>query len=286
MKKALVYCIPVIAVVVIFAAVFLSFLVPQFEQKDNGVETQPNDVKKVSALVGSLGGNTALPCVEDEVEIIPNRNWVLYILPVYEGNKNGEVVSGRKGEPITLNFQSFSDKRHGGWRKTEIIVGGRTYEGYIKTSALTKMYMDYLRSIGAEGEFELLTGNELTQRTAKETIRSIDKQIFDFGIWDPADYPLNDQLIWKVIIVSSICLLLGMMVLNVILEFRQEQRIYQEYLQVWNEESMERWMELYGNLPQFRSLRESGIRDEYRYIIYKRSLRQIILDMFKPVNYK
>jgi len=126
----------------------------------------------------------------------------------------------------------------------------------------------------------------LNKKSAKQVIRSIDKQIFDYGIWNPADYPLNEQLIWRAITIGSICLILGIMVLSVILETRKEKRIYEEYLQIWNEESMERWLELYGNLTQFRSLKESGIRDEYRYIIYKRSLRQIIVDMFRPVKYK
>ena len=285
MKKALIYSFLLITVVVLCTAVFLGFFVPQFTLQDYGNRQQPNDVLAAADYIESLGGNVQIPCVEDFVEIIPDKSWTLYILPIYKGNENAEVASGRKGEPISLNFQSFSDKRHGGWRKTEIIAGGRTYEGYIKTSALTRMYLNYVESSGLQIEFENLTGNELNYNSAKQAIRSIDKQIFDYGLWNPADYPLNEQLIWKVITIGSICLILGIMVLSIILEAWKEKRIYEEYLQIWNEESMERWLELYGNLPQFRSLRESGIRDEYRYIIYKRSLKQIIVDMFKPVKY-
>ena len=285
MKKALIYSFLLITVVVLCTAVFLGFFVPQFTPQDYGNRQQPNDVSAAADYIESLGGNVQIPCVEDFVEIIPDKSWTLYILPIYKGNENAEVASGRKGEPISLNFQSFSDKRHGGWRKNEIISGGRTYEGYIKTSALTRMYLNYVKSSGLQIEFENLTGNELNYKSAKQVIRSIDKQIFDYGLWNPADYPLNEQLIWKVITIGSICLILGIMVLSIILEAWKEKRIYEEYLQIWNEESMERWLELYGNLPQFRSLRESGIRDEYRYIIYKRSLKQIIVDMFKPVKY-
>ena len=284
MKKVLIYSILLISVVALCTAVFLGFLVPQFSHKDYGNQQLPNDVSSLTNFVESLGGNVQIPCVEDSVEIIPVKNWTLYVLPIYKGNENGEVASGRKGEPITLNFQSFSDKRHGGWRKTEISVGNRTYEGYIETSALTKMYLDYIESTGSQQAFEQVTGKVLSRSSAKEVIRSIDKQVFELGIWDPADYPVNEQLIWKIITTGSVSLILGLMILSVILEARREQRIYEEYLQVWNEESMERWLVLYGNLPQFRSLRESGIQNEYRYIIYKRSLRQIIMDMFKPVK--
>ncbi|MBE6991165.1 MAG: hypothetical protein E7430_01120 [Ruminococcaceae bacterium] len=286
MKKALIYSFLLITVVVLCMAVFLSFFVPQFSPLDHGNQQQFNDVSAVADFIESLGVKVQIPCVEDSVEIIPDKNWKLYILPIYKGNENAEVARGRKGEPITLNFQSFSDKRHGGWRKTEITVGTRTYEGYIETSALARMYLNYIESSGLQDEFEKLTGNVLNKKSAKQVIRSIDKQIFDYGIWNPADYPLNEQLIWRAITIGSICLILGIMVLSVILETRKEKRIYEEYLQIWNEESMERWLELYGNLTQFRSLKESGIRDEYRYIIYKRSLRQIIVDMFRPVKYK
>lgn len=284
MKRALIYSVIIITVVVLCAAVLLNFFVPRFVETEYGIDKMPNDVKKVVALVDSLGGETAIACIDGEVEVLPERNWRLYILPIYKGNVNGEVVRGRKGEPITLNFQSFSDKRHGGWRRTEITVDGRTYEGYIQTSALKKMYLDYVESSGGQEEFLQVTGKKLSPSSAKEIVRSIDRQIFELGIWDPADYPVNDQLIWKIITIGSVSLIIGIMILSVILEAWKEKRIYEEYLQIRNEESMERWLELYGNLPQFSSLRDSGIRDEYRYIIYKRSLRQIIVDMFKPVK--
>lgn len=66
----------------------------------------------------------------------------------------------------------------------------------------------------------------------------------------------------------------------------KERALCNEYLYAWNTESFERWKSLYGNLPQFSSLKDSGIREDYRRLMVKPTLGVKIKESFAPINKK
>ena len=144
------------------------------------------------------------------------------------------------------------------------------------------LYMSYIRDNGLEEQFRAETGMRFTRRNAWKALQTIDRQLYDLGILQALDYPINWYHLKVAVILTCCALPFAAMFLLALLVYLSQRRAYNAYLRQYNAEHMENWDEKAGQLPQFESLAQSGIRGPGPYS--KPNMQEVFRAIFQPVK--
>lgn len=166
-----------------------------------------------------------------------------------------------------------------------IFVNDKEYSAKLTTTELTRLYLSAIKQNNLKEQFEADFGRKLSFFSARDAIKALDQTLFEKGIHKAYDYPYDRRMVKIVMALCAIFLIpICMFVLACISLFYDAAK-YRVWLTKYNRENIERWEQIAGTLPQFVSLKESGLNQPLP--DYQRpKLKERILDMFKPVRYR
>lgn len=169
----------------------------------------------------------------------------------------GQDTKVRWREQLSCDFACWSGDHGRGIRYLTITYDGKTQEVSVPPKTAGNLYFAALKQNGLEDRFLQETGEKLRRSTARDALRSVDRQIFDLGIYAPADYPFDrdgfQTSMGMVVLLAPLGTLILLMLLPELVRYLQ----YRAWLSEYNREHRESWDQLAGELPQFVSLRES-----------------------------
>ena len=185
-----------------------------------------------------------------------------------------------RGDTLESDFVTWSNDFFRE-RMVRLTVNGRKYSARISTGQLTMLYQSALEQNGLAEQFQADTGHRLNYFSAKKAIRQLDKTLFEQGIHKAYDYPYDRRRVELILGLSVIfCVPLAGLLLT-LASLAGEAVQYQLWLREYNREHTKNWAKLSGNLPQFVSLRESGL-DRPVPIHRKLRLRDRFAALFLP----
>lgn len=197
--------------------------------------------------------------------------------------KYGVEEKVRRGTEISCDFVSWSGNKLNE-RFLGLTVDGKDVDTYVSLGTAGKLYRAALEQNGLEDQFLADTGEALSRGSAREALRTIDRQIYDGGIYMPVDYPYDRCLFRSLMMLMAGCLPLVLLALLAIVPALVEYTQYQLWLADYNRESSRRWKNVEGTLPQFVSLRDNGGGGKPQPIYQPPSLWQRIKGLFSPVS--
>ena len=187
-----------------------------------------------------------------------------------------------RGDTLESDFVTWSNDFFRE-RMVRLTVNGRNYSARISTSRLAMLYQSALEQNGLADQFKADTGKSLNYFSAKNAIKQLDKTLFEQGIHKAYDYPYDRRRVTLILGLSVIFALPLSGLLLTLVSLGNESIQYQLWLKQYNKEHTENWEKLSGKLPQFVSLKESGLKDPVP-IHRKLRLRDRFLNMFRPVR--
>ena len=187
-----------------------------------------------------------------------------------------------RGDTLESDFVTWSNDFFRE-RMVRLSVNGRNYSARISTSRLAMLYQSALEQNGLAEQFHSDTGKSLNYFSAKNAIKQLDKTLFEQGIHKAYDYPYDRRRVTLILGLSVIFALPLSGLLLTLISLGNESIQYQLWLKQYNKEHTENWDKLSGNLPQFVSLKESGLKDPVP-IHRKIRIRDRYLNMFRPVR--
>lgn len=277
MKKSLIpFILSIVLVIVLQAGMFIFSRLPMFDYVDDpSLELNSGSrVRENLMLLEDFGLDTHIACASDQSFAAPASMELINMWDV--------KLSIRRGDKIATDFVSYSMGGFDGTRYLRIISDGKEYFGYLESGQVLKLYMAYIEEHGLEEQFQQETGSKFSKSAARRELKEIDRQLFQMGILEAQEWPVNLEKIKNIVLIICIFLPVAGLVTSALVNYAGETAEYNEYLTEWNQESAQRWDSVSGDLPQFESLRASGVRDEYRW--RKRSFWDSLKDLFKPVG--
>ena len=185
-----------------------------------------------------------------------------------------------QGETLRCDFVSWST----GSRCLMIEYDGKLRQCSVPYKLAAQLYAAALEQNGLEEQFLADTGEELSYRSARRALRTIDAQIYDKGVFIPGDYPF-DQSAWeRMMLLVGGSLPLILLALLTIVPALVEYAQYQLWLADYNKENSRRWKNIEGSLPQFVSLQENSGGGKPQPVYQPPSLGQRIKKLFSPVS--
>ena len=191
-------------------------------------------------------------------------------------------VSFSKGDTLESDFVTWSHD-YFRVRMVKLTINGKTCSAKLTTSQLTLLYLAALRQNGLEDQFEADIGRRLNWFSARDAVKALDKTLFEQGIHQAYDYPYDRR---RVSLILGLCVIFALPLagmLMTLLSLASESVQYQIWLKQYNKEHTEHWDKLSGNLPQFVSLKESGLKGSIP-VHRKQRLRDRFLNLFRPVR--
>ena len=168
-------------------------------------------------------------------------------------------------------------------RMVQMTINGRHCSLKLSTGKLTWLYMTALKQNGLQGALRADTGKTLNYFSAQAAIRHLDKTLFEQGIHKAYDYPYDRRRVELILGLSVIfCVPIAGLLLT-LASVAGETVQYQLWLRQYNKEHTENWDKLSGTLPQFVSLKESGLKAPVP-IHRKLRIRDRFLTLFRPVG--
>lgn len=190
-----------------------------------------------------------------------------------------------RGEEITTDFVSISVPGMGKvTRAVTLTVKGRSDVVTLTATELSRLYRIALRQNGLTEQFEADFGAPLTRPSSRNALRVIDKQLYDQGIMNPRDYPYDQNALMSLLVFGVFGLPLILIVASTLLTIQLDNMKYRKYLKEYNREHKESWDGIAGTLPQFESLRRSGISMEALPQRKKKTFLDTLKDQFRPIR--
>lgn len=232
-------------------------------------------VKEIRDVMEENGLNLCLPGISSPLAF--SAPWSFKYLDHYT------EVKIEKGTIIICDFVNYSRKSwFGSKRLTVFEINGKEVEASVSKKCLAKLYVSALKQNGLEEQFREDFGKGLTVYTAAKALKAIDYQLYKEGILYPGAYPF-DRGFWEAILQISVFLLpIILIAASLFTSFLIESIRYNNYLEKYNHEHIGKWNDIAGTLPEFTSLRESGIRMDVTPHVTKPSISVLIKQMFMP----
>ena len=188
----------------------------------------------------------------------------------------------QRGDTLKSDFVTWS---HDFFRErmVRMTVNGKEYSLKLSTKELTRLYVAALKQNGLQEQFKADTGRNLNCFSAKKAIKQLDQTLFELGIHKAYDYPYDRRRVALILGLSVILALPLSGLLLTLISLGNESIQYQIWLKQYNKEHIENWDKVSGNLPQFVSLKESGLKEPIP-IHRKIRIRDRFLYMFRPVH--
>lgn len=277
MKKSLIpLVISILLVIILQAGMWVFSRLPMFDYVDDpSMELKGGSrVQENLRHIEEWGLDTHIACASDQSFAAPASMELVNMWDV--------KLNIRRGDRISTDFVSYSMGGFDGTRYLKIISDGKEYFGHLGSGQVLKLYMAYIEELGLEEQFQQETGEKFSRSAARRELKEIDRQLFQLGILEAQEWPVNLVKIKNIVLIICIFLPIAGLAASALVNYAGEAAEYGEYLTEWNEESAQRWDSVSGELPQFESLRASGMRDEYRW--RKRSFWESLKELFKPVG--
>lgn len=170
----------------------------------------------------------------------------------------GQTTKVRWRETLSCDFVSWSGDHGRGVRYLIVTYDGKTREVGVTPKVAGNLYRAALEQNGLEDRFLQETGEKLTRSAARNALRSVDRQIFDLGVYAPIDYPFDRSGFQHSMGMLMLLAPLGMLLLFLLLPDLQRYMEYRAWLSDYNREHQENWDQIAGDLPQFVSLHENA----------------------------
>lgn len=190
-----------------------------------------------------------------------------------------------KGTTITTDFVTYSKGNSlNTSRAVLFFIDEKQYEVRISVKDMARLYMVAIKENNRSIQFEEDYGKKLTYRSARNALRTLDKQLYDNGVTKPDDYPFDSQF-WRNLLQFSAWLApLSLIILAVFVSFMMQNLRYRSFLKEYNIDQTKSWDEIAGTLPQFQSLKNSGIVAPPKEIPHKATLLDAIKNLFRPIS--
>ena len=192
-----------------------------------------------------------------------------------------------KGAEISSDFISISVPGKG--RVTRIVtltVEGHETEVTLKAVELSRLYRAALGQNGLTDQFAADFGTPLTRLTSRNALRVIDAQLYDRGIITPRDYPFDQNALMSLLVFGVFGLPILLILCGTLLSMQLDSIKYNRFLREYNREHRENWDKVSGTLPQFQSLKASGISTESLPPRVKKTFLDTLKEQFRPVGRK
>jgi hypothetical protein len=245
-----------------------------FQRESQYADWNWNRPKDIQKLLEDTSIDLTMPALSGEVTFTAPCNftyWNHYV-----------AYKVKKGTELTCNFVTYSRKSgSASQRITVMTVDGKETEAAIRARDMAKLYKAALEQNGLTEQFEEDFGKRLTLRSARQALRSIDAQLYEAGMLNPGDYPF-DRSVWEAFLEVSILLApLILLVLTVLVAFLTQVFQYRLFLADYNQEHTENWDKISGTLPEFQSLKNSGINMAPKPILKKPSIADVCKKLFQ-----
>ena len=165
-------------------------------------------------------------------------------------NKESKIPIGTE---LSCDFISWSGNKSS-QRSLQLTWNGKTKDVTVSPRVAAKLYVAALEQNGLETQFQADTGERLTYGNAREALRSLDRQIYEMGIYMPGDYPYDRSFFRSMSLLLGGSAPLALIVLILLGGELTEYLRYRAWLTDNNRENSQRWRKIQGNLPQFVSL--------------------------------
>lgn len=237
------------------------------------------NLNKTDTIMNSLvenGFDMTVPGIDGNISFTVPRNMTYY-------NHSAEQTL-YKGDVVTTDFATYSSRyMYRSTRAAMFTVNGKEQDVRLKASDMARLYAEALEQNGLTERFEAEFGQELTYRNARDALRTIDRQLYEKGVTNPMDYPF-DKYFWKGLIEMAAYLApFSLLVLSIFVSFVSQSLKYRAFLKEYNTENIALWDDIAGTLPQFQSLKNSGMNMALRTVVQKPTLLNAIINLFKPI---
>lgn len=190
-----------------------------------------------------------------------------------------------RGEPITSDFVSVSIPGMGKVKRTvALTVKGHRQEITLEATALSRLYRIALRQNHLTSAFEADFGAPLTRLNSRNALRVIDRQLYEKGLLCPRDYPYDQNALMSLLIFGIFGLPIILIFSATLLSMAIDNLKYRRFLKAYNREHSEDWDSISGTLPQFHSLRASGISMDALPPRQKKRFLDTLKNQFRPVR--
>lgn len=235
-----------------------------------------NKIDQIMTHLREEDFDLTIPAVHQSLSFtVPSR------ITVYDHTSEWEL---EKGDQVTTDFVTYSSRNmYRSTRAMVITVNGREHDIRVSARDMARLYMAALEQNDLTETFRTEFGKKLSYNNAREALRTIDRQLYQRGVTNPMDYPF-DKYFWKGLLEVSVYLApVALVALSILLSFGFQQHQYHTWLRQYNREHCENWDTIAGTLPQFKSLRSSGLNMAPKEPQKKPTLIDAIKNIFKPI---
>ena len=241
-----------------------------------GISFKQTSLEQARRTLEKQGINTAMPGNGNQVIAFTAPTSLMLKDTAYN------TVYINSGDTLESDFVTWS---HDFFRErmVQMTINGRKSSLKLSTGQLTRLYVTALKQNGLQDQFQVDTGKRLNYFSAKKAINQLDKTLFEQGIHKAYDYPYDRRRVALILGLSVIFALPLSGLLLTLISLGSESIQYQLWLKQYNKEHTKNWDKLSGTLPQFVSLKESGLKDPIP-IHRKLRIRDRFMNMFRPVR--
>mgnify|MGYP006926994334 CR=1 FL=1 len=234
-----------------------------------------NRPKSVFQRLGEDGYDLTMPGLSGPVTFTSPCNFSFF-----QDFKEHDV---KKGDTLTFDFVTYSRGYvYTAARSGVFTVNGQEYATMLPLRATVSLYIAALEQNDLVGQFESDFGAPLSRKTAHESLRKLDRQLYETGVYNPTDYPF-DKLFWNLMLkIAAVTAPVSMIILGLLAAFLLEGAEYRRYLSQNNRENQARWDTVSGTLPEFHSLSESGSSTAPKPMLKKPGLKDALYRLFGP----
>ena len=188
-------------------------------------------------------------------------------------------INFHRGDTLESDFVSWS---HDYFRERfmRLRVNGMTIDARLSNNQAARLYMAALRQNGLEAQFQADFGRRLNLFTAQRAMRLLDQRLFEAGIFRAYDYPYDRRLEQTFLAIVILFAIPISVILMAALSTLADHIRYRIWLRSYNREHMADWERVAGTLPQFVSLKESGLATPVPQLKKKR-LRQRLMGLYR-----
>lgn len=257
---------------------FLKLLEIEQSYQSSGVSFKQTSLQSARATLDQLDIDTALPGNGNSSLTFSAPFGLVFKDTAYND------CSFSRGDILRCDFVSWSHDFFR-FRLVTIFVNDKEYSAKLTTPQLTRLYISAIKQNMLESQFEADSGRNFNYFSAKDAITALDQTLFEQGIHKAYNYPYDRRRVKILMALCAIFLIPICMFVLACISLIYDAAKYRIWLIKYNRENMKRWDQIAGSLPQFFSLKESGLKKpipEYQ----RPKLAERILDMFKPVRYR
>lgn len=241
-------------------------------------EKDPRKQDSFRRFLTSIGANLTVPATGGETLTFTSP----VTFTVYERFNTETKI--RRGDTVSCDFITWSGEGGDSVRFLRIADDEKTREGTVSPRVAARLYEAALEQNGLTEQFRQETGEPLSHKSARESLRTIDRQIYDLGLYAPTDYPFDRSAFERILLLTGGSVILVFLVIITILPEWVDYLRYRAWLVDNNRDNSRRWKQVEGELPQFVSLRANADGGKPQPVYERPGVIQRMKALFSPVT--